>query len=460
MSDQLNRALDYAKSKREQQLAALKELVSIPSVSTDPERMEDIRQAAEWLQQELLRIGMSSAKIFPTPRHPIVYGENLDAGDQAPTVLIYGHYDVQPEDPLDEWDSDPFQATVVGENIYGRGTTDMKGQIIASLSAVEAVLASGELPVNVKFLIEGEEEIGGSYLKEFIPDHQQLLACDFFLNPDTGMLAPDLPTITYALRGITYFELRINGPSQDLHSGLFGGVIHNPAQVMTDLLSGLHDEQGRVTLPGFYDRVQQLDEEERKELSRLPVDEDFFLSQTGVKALWGEEGYTPVERVGARPTLEINGLYAGFIDEGQKTVLPAYAMAKISCRLVPNQDPHQVDEQFRLYLEENVPSTVDWELIKMSADFPSISDRSSPWIQAYVKAAQETWGKRPIFKREGGSVPVVVHIQQFLDVDAVNIGFGLPSDNMHSPNEKMHLPTFYNGIQALVRFFFHLDNDD
>jgi acetylornithine deacetylase/succinyl-diaminopimelate desuccinylase-like protein len=331
----------------------------------------------------------------------------------------------------------------------------MKGQIIATLSAIEAIQQTGDLPINVKFLIEGEEEIGGSYLKTFIKEHADLLSCDFFLNPDTGMQAPDMPTITYALRGIAYFELRVQGPKQDLHSGTFGGAIHNPAQVMTDLLSGLHDEKGKVTLKGFYDKVLPLDAEEREELKKLPIGEDFYLQQGGVKELWGEEGYTAVERTGARPTLEINGLYSGFIGEGQKTVLPAYAMAKVSCRLVPNQDPVEVYEQFKAYLEENAPPTVTWELIQMSKDFPSISDRKSKWIEAYIQAAEAVWGKKPIFKREGGSVPVVVHIQQTLGVDSVNIGFSMPGDNMHAPNEKIHLPTFYKGSQALVHFFFN-----
>jgi acetylornithine deacetylase/succinyl-diaminopimelate desuccinylase-like protein len=270
------------------------------------------------------------------------------------------------------------------------------------------------------------------------------------------MLGPDSPSITYALRGISYFELRVYGAKQDLHSGTYGGVVHNPAQVMTDLLSGLHDEKGRVTLPGFYDKVQPIESDERKELSRLPTTESFFLDQTGVKKLWGEEGYTPVERTGARPTLEINGLYSGFIGEGQKTVLPAYAMAKVSTRLVPNQDPNEVHDMFIAYLEENVPDTVTWELDKLAADPPSISDTKSPWITAYAKAAETVWGIRPLFDRSGGSVPVVVHIQQNLGVDSVNIGFGIPGGNLHGPNENLHLPTLFKGIEALVHFFFNL----
>ena len=456
MSDQREKALAYAIENQAEALEKMKEIIAIPSVSTDPDRAGEIKKAAEWLKTELMAIGMQKVEIHPTPRHPIVYAENLSAGPDRPTALIYGHYDVQPEDPVDEWNSDPFVPTVQGENLFARGATDMKGQIVATFSAVKAIQETGDLPLNIKFLIEGEEEIGGSHIEDYIKDHVEKLKCDFFLNPDTGMQAPDLPTITYSLRGIAYFELRVQGPKQDMHSGTFGGAIHNPAQVMADLLAGLHDEKGRVSLPGFYDRVQPLDQEEREELSKLPINEEFYLEQGGVKALFGEEGYTAVERTGARPTLEINGLYSGFIDEGQKTVLPAYAMAKISCRLVADQDPIEVYEQFKAYLTEHAPPTVSWELDQMSKDLPSLSDRKSKWIEAYVKAAEATWGTRPIFKREGGSVPVVVHIQQALKVDSVNIGFGLPSDNMHGPNEKIHLPTFYKGIEALIHFFFNL----
>jgi len=456
MSDHRQKALEYVQDHKEQSLEKLKELIAIPSVSTDPDRAGDIKKAASWIKEELESLGMTRVEIFPTPRHPIVYAEDLSAGQDKPTALIYGHYDVQPEDPVEEWNSDPFTPTEAGDSLFARGASDMKGQVIATISAVEAILKTGDLPFNVKFLIEGEEEIGGSYIKTFIEENTDLLSCDFFLNPDTGMHAPGVPTITYALRGIAYFELRVQGPEHDMHSGTFGGAIHNPAQVMADLIAGLHDEKGRVTLKGFYDRVIPLDDEERQELNKLPLNEEFYLRQGGVEALFGEQGYTPVERTGARPTLEINGLYSGFIGEGQKTVLPAYAMAKVSCRLVADQDPVEVYEQFKAYLEQHAPETVTWELTQMSKDFPSLSDRKSRWIKAYVEAAEAAWGKRPLFKREGGSVPVVAYIQQFLDVDAVNIGFGLPSDNIHGPNEKIDLPTFYKGIEALVHFFFNL----
>ncbi len=456
MSNHRDLALSYFQDHEEEIIQKLKSLISIPSISTDPEHKEDIQKAAQWLKDELEDLGMEEVTIYPTPKHPIVYGQKLDAGEDAFTALIYGHYDVQPEDPVDAWDTDPFTATIKGEEMYGRGATDMKGQVIASLSAVEAIMETGDLPINIKILIEGEEEIGGPNLGRFIQDHRGLLACDFALNPDTGMLAPDLPTITYALRGLAYFELRIIGPKQDLHSGLFGGVVHNPAQVLSDLIAGMHDENGMVTLPGFYDDVLPLEEEEREELSRLPIDEDFFLEQTGVPELWGEEEYSPIERVRARPTLEINGLYSGFIGEGSKTVLPSYAMAKISTRLVPEQDPDRVGEQLERYLTENAPATVQWELDQLASSPASISDRSSPWVEAYAQAAETVWGKRPLFRREGGSVPVVGEFQEYLGVDSVNAGFGLPTDNLHGPNEKVHLPTLMKGVQALIHFFFNL----
>lgn len=456
MTDHRQPALDYFQDHQHEAVEKLKSFVSIPSISTDPEHKEDIQKAAAWVKGQLQSLGMSEVEIYPTAKHPIVFGQRMDAGEEAYTVLIYGHYDVQPEDPVQEWDTDPFTPTVKGDEIYGRGATDMKGQVVATLSAVESIIKTGDLPVNVKFLIEGEEEIGGPNLGDFIKNHKELLSCDFAFNPDTGMLGPDLPTITYALRGLAYFELRVTGPQQDLHSGLFGGVVHNPAQALTELIAGMHDEDGRVTLPGFYDDVLPLEEEERQELSRLPVDEGFFLEQTGVNKLWGEEEYTAVERVGARPTLEINGLYSGFIGEGSKTVLPAYAMAKISTRLVPDQDPDQVREQLKQYLEEHTPETVSWELMQLASSPASLSDRDTPWIEAYAQAAETVWGKRPLFKREGGSVPVVGELQQYLGVDCVNTGFGLPSDNLHGPNEKLHLPTFKRGIQALIHFIFNL----
>lgn len=456
MTDIRSSAIAYANDHREQFLEMLKEFTSIPSVSTDPDQKGEMQRAAEWLADRLRALGAQKVTIFPTDGHPIVYGEIMGAGAGKPTALVYGHYDVQPAEPLELWESEPFTATVRGENIYGRGTTDMKGQILATLNAIEAVQSAGEMPINLKFLLEGEEEIGSPNLLPFICDHTDLLACDFALNPDTGIMAVDLPAITYALRGLAFFELKVYGPDHDLHSGSFGGVVHNPAQALCELIAGMHDENGRVTLPGFYDRVRELDQEERAELARLPIDEAYYLNQTGAPAIYGEAGYTPVERVGARPTLEVNGLYSGYIGAGAKTVLPAYAMAKISMRLVPDQDPKDVKEQLTRYLEEKAPKTIRWELEELAGGPASISDRRSPAVQAMSKALEAAWGTRPVFRREGGSVPVIVHFQEHLKVESVNTGFSLPEDRPHGPNEKLHLPTWYRGIESLIHFFFNV----
>ncbi len=456
MSNPRQQALAFVRANRDRFLEDLKAFCAIPSISTSAEYRDEVRRAAEWTAAHMRKIGLEQVAVMETPGHPVVYGEWLHAGAEAPTVLVYGHYDVQPADPLDLWQSPPFEPAVRGEKIYARGATDMKGQVTASLNAAEAVLKAGS-PVNLKFFIEGEEEVGSVHLEAFIAENQDLLSCDVALNPDTGMLAPDIPTITYALRGLAYFELKVYGPKGDLHSGVFGGVIHNPAQVISELLAGMHDAEGRVTLPGFYDKVIPLDAAERAELARLPMGEDFYLEKSGAPALWeGEKGYSPVERTGARPTLEINGLYSGFIGEGAKTVLPAYAMAKISCRLVPDQDPDETEAQLRAYLEARAPKTVTWELMSFPGAPASLSRIDSPGVQALAKAQESVWGVRPLFKREGGSVPVVGQIQHILGVDVVNTGFALPDDNLHAPNESLHLPTWEKGTEALVHFFFNL----
>jgi len=456
MSDFRNSALHYAQDHHDRFLAELKDFVSIASVSTDPQHKPEIEEAAEWVAGQLRGLGLAGVGIYPTKGHPVVYGESLSAGLNAPTVLVYGHYDVQPPDPLELWQSNPFTPEQRGDNLYGRGAADMKGQVLASIKALEAIIQTGGLPINIKFLIEGEEEIGSPGLEKFIIDHKELLACDFALNPDTGMLGPDLPTITYALRGLAYFELRVLGPVHDLHSGVYGGVVHNPAQALCELIAGMHDAHGRVTLPGFYARVRQLDAGERGELARLPTDEEFYLAQTGATTLWGEVGYSPTERVGARPTLEVNGLYSGFTGEGAKTVLPAWAMAKISTRLVPDQDPDEVYQQLKEYLKINTPETVRTELTQITGGPASISDRTSKSVKAMEDALNSVWGKRPLFRREGGSVPVVSFFKNILGAESVNSGFSLPDDNLHGPNEKQHLPTWYKGIDSLIHFYLNL----
>ena len=456
MTDSRASAIQYANDHSKDFLDALQEFARIPSISADTAYRGDIARAADWVATRLRMLGMKNVNIYPTAGNPVVYGEDLDAGGKAPTVLIYAHYDVQPPEPLEKWESAPFDPTVRGENLYSRGVSDMKGQVIAALAALESVMRTGSLPINVKVLIEGEEEVGSPSLEHFIPEHNDLLTCDAVLNPDAGMIAADIPSITYGLRGLAYFELRIFGPSQDLHSGTFGGAIHNPAQVLCELVAAMHDDNGRVTLPGFYAKVRPLDAEERGELARMPMDEAFFLRASGAPALWGEAGYTAAERVGVRPTLEVNGLVSGYTGMGAKTVLPAYAMAKISTRLVPDQQPNEIRGQLTRFLDAHAPKTVRWELDDLLGGPASISDRHSPAVQALAAAMETVWGKRPVFVREGGSVPVVAQFQRHLGVDSVNTGFGLLDDGAHSPNEKLHLPTFHRGIQALIHFIFNL----
>jgi len=327
---------------------------------------------------------------------------------------------------------------------------------LAATKAVESILHASRFPISIKFLIEGEEEIGSPNLGRFISENQELLSCDFALNPDTGMIAPDLPTITYALRGLAYFEIRIDGPDHDLHSGIYGGVVHNPAQALCELIAGMHDENGKVTLPGFYDKVRTIDEEERADLARLPMGEEFYLQRTGAPALWGEKQFSPVERVGARPTLEVNGIYSGFTGEGSKTVLPAWAMAKISTRLVPDQDPEEVHQQLLKYLETNAPDSISYRVKNLVGSPASISDQNSAGVKAMQIAMEQVWGKKPLFRREGGSVPVVVLFMDLLKVESVNCGFSLPDDNAHSPNEKLHLPTWNKGIETIINFVYNL----
>jgi acetylornithine deacetylase/succinyl-diaminopimelate desuccinylase-like protein len=394
-------------------------------------------------------------QVFPTAQSPIVYGEYLGVTG-APTVLVYGHYDVQPVDPVELWKTGPFEPTVIGEDIFARGASDMKGQALITLKAAEALIQTGGLPINIKWLFEGEEEVGSPNLAAFIASHTEMLACDFAVNPDSGMIGREFPTITYGLRGLAYFELRVFGPAQDLHSGMFGGVVHNPANALAELIAGMHDATGRVTLPGFYNRVRALSQEEQEEFARLPVNESDYIEQTGVPALHGETGFTANELTGARPTLDVNGLLSGFTGEGSKTVIPAWAMAKLSMRLVPDQDPQKVHKELLRYLEQNAPKDIRWELKALAGNPASISDRNNLGVQAMAIALETVWGMRPYFKREGGSIPVVGEMQRLLGVESVICGFGLPDDNVHAPNEKQNLPTWYNGIDAYIHFFLNL----
>ena len=446
------KSIEFAHDNHDRYLAEYKEFLAIPSVSTLSEHKPDIQRAAHWVSKQMSGMGLQNVEIMPTAGHPVVYGEWLGAPGKQ-TVLVYGHYDVQPVDPLNEWLSPPFEPTVRGENIYARGASDMKGQDFAFLKALEALLKQGELGVNVKVIVEGEEEIGSPNLGSFMDAHKDKLKCDIALNADSGIMRPDLPSLVYGLRGLAYFEVWVYGPKQDLHSGQFGGSVHNPAQVLCELIAGMHDANGHITLPGFYDKVRVLAEAERAELARIPFSDDDWRQTTGVPQLYGEKGFTTVERLGARPTLEVNGLYSGFIGEGSKTVLPAKAMAKISTRLIPEQDDKAVEEQLKEYLRQKAPPTVTWEVKRMVSGPAVLVKQNTPGALAAARALEATFKVKPVFKLEGGSVPVVSMIQARLGVDSIIMGFGLPDDNLHSPNEKQHLPTLYRGIEGFIRFF-------
>jgi acetylornithine deacetylase/succinyl-diaminopimelate desuccinylase-like protein len=448
----LQSALDFAQSRKDQQLQELIELVSIPSVSTLPEHQPDIRRAAEWVADHMRHIGLHNVQVLPTAGYPVVYGDWLDAPGQ-PTVLIYGHYDVQPADPLELWHSDPFQPQVRDGNLYARGADDNKGQFFAHLKAIEAYLATGgRLPVNVKFIVEGEEEIGSKHLADFIATHKDLLKADVALISDSGILGPDQPSIVYGLRGLAYMEIEVVGPDHDLHSGLYGGAIRNPIEVLCQIVGALKDSQGRVTIPGFYDKVRPLDAEERAELARLPFDETRFLRHAGVERSWGEFGYTVAERISSRPSLDPNGIVGGFTGEGSKTVLPGRARAKVSMRLVPDQDPHEIAGLFTRYVTSLCPPEIKISVRLLGFACPAVVDRHIPEMQAAIGAYERGFAARPVFIREGGAIPVVSDLARLLAVPTILMGFGLPDDNLHAPNEKFSLANFYRGIATSIHF--------
>ncbi|MGV8027352.1 MAG: dipeptidase [Anaerolineaceae bacterium] len=453
---QLNKAIEAFQTNYQSYFNKFIDFLKIPSISADSQYNADIQKAAEWLSNYLKAMGMDAVQIFQTRKHPIVYGEYLKAGAEKPTVLIYGHYDVQPPDPMNEWKSGPFEPVIVGENLVARGASDMKGQILASLYAIESLLSVGALNVNLKFIYEGEEEIGSPSIVDFLKDHTDLLKSDFVLNLDAGMEGENEPTIVYGLRGLAYFEVYIQGPDHDLHSGLFGGIVYNPAQALAELIAGMKDKNGKILLPGFYDSVVPLTEDERKELARLNIGDDFYKMQTGVDKLYGEAGFTAIEQVGARPTLDVNGFKSGYLGEGPKTVIPSTAMAKISMRLVPDQTPQMVNEQLLAYMKEHAPEQIKWKVVQLSSDPASVADPQYFATQVFAKALKEVWGVDPIYKREGGSIPIVSHMKHFLGTESVLGGFCLPGDLIHSPNEHLHLPTWNKGILATIHFLYDL----
>jgi acetylornithine deacetylase/succinyl-diaminopimelate desuccinylase-like protein len=452
MADNVTAALEHARKNREDILAQLTELVGIPSVSKGARDDGSVRAAAEWLAERLRALPVDGVQVMPTEGHPVVYGELLTAGPTAPTVALYGHYDVQSAAPLDDWKSEPFEAVVRGDYLYGRGVSDNKGQIMAVVAAVEALIASGGPPVNLKFLLEGEEEMGSLHIGSFLDAHRDLLSCDFVLNPDTGMLGIDRPTIFYGLRGMYFAKLRISGPVRDLHSGSFGGIVHNPIHALCALVAGMHDRDGRVTLPGFYEKVRPITPEEHAEMAALPRGEDVYLEESGAPELWGDSDFIPAEREAARPALDVIHITAG----SSKAAIPAEAHAIVSTRLVPDQVPEEVHDQLIRYLESHSPSTVTWEILEWSGCSPSVTDRNAPQVKALAAAMETVWGRKPVFYRSGGSIAAVGQIQEVLGVDSLLTGFSLPGDHIHGPNERLHLPTWEHGIEALIHFFHNL----
>lgn len=444
---------EYINSHKDQFKDELFELLKIPSISTDSTYQDDVIDAAKFLLQKLKELDLDKTELFETDGNPIVYGE-LITDDSKPTVLVYGHYDVQPPDPIDKWETPPFEPTVRDGNIYARGSSDDKGQSFTHVKALESYIKSDtEFPVNVKFIFEGEEEIGSPNLVPFIEEHKEMLECDMVLISDTAMFAKDTPSITYGLRGLAYMELEVQGPNRDLHSGVYGGAVANPANVLCDIISKMKDEDGVIQIPGFYDDVIELTEEERETYKKLPFDEEKYKDELGIKELEGEKGYTTLERTSARPTLDVNGLWSGYQGEGAKTVLPASAGAKVSMRLVPDQDPKEIAKLFKDYVNSIAPDTVAITVTEHHGGHPAITDLSFYGIQAAANAFEEVYDKEPLFTREGGSIPIVADFQKVLGAQSILMGFGLNSDAIHSPNEKFALKDFYRGIQTSAKFF-------
>ncbi len=438
---------EYLGQSREQFERDLFELLRIPSVSADSANRADVRRASEWVADQFRRLKFKT-EVVETAGHPIVYAESPPVPG-SPIVLVYGHYDVQPPDPLTEWHTPPFEPTVRDGNVYARGATDDKGQMLTHIKSTQAwIETEGHLPLQLKFVIEGEEEVGSSHLSQFIESHRKQLACDCVVISDTSQFAAGQPAITYGLRGIAYYELRLSGPKQDLHSGTFGGAVTNPANALCSMLAALINDRGQVQIPGFYDEVESLSSRERAEFKKLPFDEAQFMKQLGVAALRGEEGFSTLERRWARPTFDVSGLSSGYQGEGAKTVLPARAVAKFSFRLVPKQDPKKISASLEKRLRELCPPGIKMELIDFHGAPGVVVPLDSPYVAAAERAIEQGFGKRPVFMREGGSIPVVATFHDLLGVDTLLLGWGLDDDNTHSPNEKFSLADFHRGIKA------------
>src|SRR5919198_72337 len=444
----------YARENQQRFLNELKDLLRIPSVSTLEEHKDDVRRAAEFVAAELERIGFEHVEVISTKGHPLVYADWLHASGK-PTALCYAHYDVQPPDPLEEWISPPFEPTERNQNIYARGAVDDKGQLWMQLKAFEAMMkANGGMPINVKVLIEGEEEVGGESISEYVRKHKDRLKADFGLITDTELFAPDLPTICVGLRGLVYTELEAVGPKIDLHSGMYGGAAPNPFFGLVEIISKLKNAAGKILIPGFYDRVKAPSKDELKAWKRLPFKEkDFLKKEVGSTTLTGEPKYPTLYRLWARPTLEVHGMPGGFTAPGAKTVIPARAYAKVSMRLVPNQDPDDILKRYTAYVKKLTPKDIQTNIKVWSKGPACVVKTNNKYVKAATEAMHDIFKKNTVFIRSGGSIPIVTDFQDVLKIPSVMMGFGLPDDNLHAPNEKFHIPNFYRGIESICLFF-------
>ncbi|MEY2949226.1 MAG: hypothetical protein RLZZ248_427 [Bacteroidota bacterium] len=456
----MDKTQHYLKAHSKRFLEELFELLRIPSISADSKFKGEVRKAAEWVRAHLQKIGADEVQLFETPGHPIVFAQKM-IDPNLPTVLVYGHYDVQPPDPLDLWESGPFDPVVKKTEahpqgaIFARGACDDKGQFFMHLKSFEALMASDELPLNIKFLIEGEEEIGSDHLESFCREHRDLLATDTVLISDTSMLSNDHPSITTGLRGLSYLEVEVTGPNKDLHSGVYGGAVANPINILSQMIASLQDENNRITIPGFYNDVAAVSDEERMQMNKAPFDLEEYQNLLEIQSIHGEAGYTTLERTTIRPTLDVNGIWGGYIGEGAKTVLPSKAYAKISMRLVPFQNPEKITELFTDHFNSIAPPSVKIKVTPHHGGHPVVTPIDTPEYQAAQNAMETTFGKKPLPLRSGGSIPIVALFENVLGVKTVLLGFGLDTDAIHSPNEHYGLFNFYKGIETIPHF---LDN--
>ena len=443
---------NYLETNKQRFLDELLELLRIPSVSADSTFKGDVRRAAEFVRDKLTAAGLDNATLYETPGHPVVYAEKfVDAA--KPTVLVYGHYDVQPADPYELWHTPPFEPTIRNERIYARGACDDKGQFYMHIKAIEAMVATDGLPCNVKVMIEGEEEVGSDHLGLFVTEHRDMLKADVILISDTSIISNETPSLEMGLRGLSYVEVQVTGPNRDLHSGVYGGGVANPINVLCEMIASLHDENGRITIPGFYDNVADLSDTERSELAKAPFDLEEYKRDLGIGDVMGETGYSTNERTSIRPTLDVNGIWGGYTGEGAKTVLPSKASAKISMRLVPNQTPDEITELFTRHFKAIAPAGVTVEVRPHHGGMPYVTPVDSVEFEAASKAMEEAWGKKPIPTRGGGSIPITALFEKELGVKSILMGFGLDSDALHSPNESYGLFNFYKGIETIPYFY-------